>query len=269
MIGHLIYNYAHLDDCRIQQEISKSLYAKAFGGVHLVHAYNGKPSFGYRPHMEDELIKVKNRGHFLGASDLINAGLRYFNAHPIKGLRYVLVTAADTWLVNVDFLKALTDEMEREGKVLAVSSWGRVKAPEKMTGFSTDFFVIDIGWNRKAHLFPFSYQAFKRRFADLFYLQYSQPTLEGAVQYQFQKYFGDHFEDNDVWHERERRLRRLVEREPVHHDGERTANWPEIGLYTAPEPKEKRRVLKELGLSVGPYAKKLISGELDERYNHL
>jgi len=129
MLGHLIYNYQHLDDARIQQEISKNLYVKAFDKVHLVHAYNGKKEFGYRPHLEDKLIKIKNRGHFKGAADLINAGLKYFTTKKIPGLKYVLVTAADTWLLDVDFLKDLIDQMQREGKVLAASSWGRSKYP--------------------------------------------------------------------------------------------------------------------------------------------
>lgn len=48
MLGHLIYNHNQLDDDRIQQEISKKLYADNFGGIHLVHVYNGKKSFGYK-----------------------------------------------------------------------------------------------------------------------------------------------------------------------------------------------------------------------------
>ncbi len=273
MIGHLIYNYEHLDDCRIQQEISKSVYAKAFGGVHLVHAYNGKVSFGYQPYLEDKFIKISNRGHFQGASDLINTGLAYFNNARIKGIRYVLVTAADTWLLKINFLKKLIEEMETDHRLLAASSWGISKAPEKMTGFSTDFFIIDIDWNRKAKLFPFDYQKFKNKFADIFYLQYAQPTLEAAVQYQYQKYFADRFDDNDVWHERNRGLRRIVEREPVHKSINplfrgRIPSWPTIGLYTSPEPAEKRRALKRLGFAVGPYSEKLIAGKLDKTYNH-
>jgi len=262
-----------MDDCRIQQELSKSVYAKVFGGVHLVHAYNGKPSFGYKKYLEDKLIKIKNRGHFQGASDLINSGLSYFNDHRIKGLRYVLVTAADTWLIKKDFLKNLIDKMQRENKVFAASSWGAAKAPDKMTGFSTDFFIIDIGWNRKSGLFPLDYTGFKKRFANFFYLQYSQPTLEAAVQYAFQKYFADLFMDNDLWRERDRHLRRISEREPVHMSDDpvfmaRRSSWPKIGLYTSPEPTEKRRALKKLGLAVGPYSEKLIAGKLDKNYNH-
>jgi hypothetical protein len=267
MLGHIIYNHEHLDDCRIQQEISKTLYEKAFDGVLLVHAYNGKPDFKYKRYLEDKFIKIKNRGHFQGASDLINEGLSYFNRKRFPGLKYVLVTAADTWILNVPFLKKIVKEMELEGQVLAASSWGRSRAPEKITGFSTDFFIIDIEWNRKAKLFPLNYTAFKKRFADFFYLQYSYPVLESAVMYKFQKYFSEHYKDNEAWRQRNKMFRRIVEREPVHVKDERISSWPLIGLYTDPAPTEKRKALKKFGKNIGPNAQLLISGKLVKRYN--
>ena len=129
MIGHLIYSYNHLDDVRIQQEISKNLYAKVFGGVHVVHAHNGKKNFGYQKYLEDKLITLQNRGHYQGASDLVNAGLEYFSENRIPKLKYVLVTAADTWILNTELLENIFDEMRKEKKVLAASSWGKAKAP--------------------------------------------------------------------------------------------------------------------------------------------
>ncbi|MDD5252036.1 MAG: hypothetical protein PHT12_05390 [Patescibacteria group bacterium] len=269
MLGHLIYNFSHLDDVRIQQEISKNLYAPAFGGVHLVHAYDGEARFGYKKYLEDKLIRIKNRGHFQGGVDLMNAGLKYFMAERRRGLKYVLVTAADTWMLDAHFLKSVIDEMQRDGKVLATSSWGRAKAPEKIKGFATDFFVIDLDWNRRAKIFPLDYPGFIRKFADFFYLQYSQPIVEAAVQYKFQKHFATLFKDNDLWRERNRSFRRLDEREPVHDaaTGNRQENWPNIGLYTSPEPKAKKAALKRLGLDVGPWAHKLITGKLDKSYN--
>ncbi len=262
MLGHLIYDYQHLDDVRIQQEVSKKLYPKAFGKVHLVHVYNGKPEFGYKPYLEDRLITIKNRGHFRGAADLINAGLKYFSTKKIPGLKYVLVTAADTWLLDIDFLKSLTDQMQKEGRVLAASSWGRTKYPEKPTGFSTDFFILDIEWNRKSKLFPVDYDGFAEKFLDIFALQYVMPTLESAVQYSFQKYFLTHFNDHEVWLQREKSFRRIVEREPVHlPTGERQSDWPEIGLYTSPEPTSKQEILKKLKFDFGPHCHRLINSK--------
>lgn len=268
MLGHLIYNYQHLDDARIQQEISKNLYARMFGDVHLVHAYNGKKEFGYKHYLEDKLITLKNRGHFTGASDLISAGLEYFNSHKISGLKYVLVTAADTWMLDGKFLSRLIEQMEIEGRVLAASSWGRAKYPEKPTGFSTDFFVLDIEWNRKANIFPLDFDDFSHKFLDLFALQYVVPTLEGALQYAVQKYFLTRYADNDSWRMRDRMVRRIVEREPVHlPTGERIEDWPEIGLYTSPEPAAKKKILKKLGFDFGPNMRKLLTAKNTGYYN--
>ncbi len=262
MLGHLIYNHQHLDDARIQQEISKSLYPKSFDGVHLVHAYNGKKEFGYKPYLEDKLLTLGNRGHFRGAADLINAGLEYFSKKKIPGLKYVLVTAADTWMLDGKFLSKLVGQMESEGRVLAVSSWGRAKYPERPTGFSTDFFVIDIEWNRKSKLFPVDYDSFAEKFLDIFALQYAMPTLEGAVQFSFQKYILKRFVDNETWTEREKMLRRIIEREPVHlPTGERIGDWPDIGLYTSPEPMEKKKILKKLRYDFGPCSHKLMTAK--------
>lgn len=269
MLGHIIYNYQHLDDCKIQQELSKKLYTQVFGGVHLVHAYNGNVSFGYTRYLEDKLITIKNRGHYQGAVDLINVGMKYFDESKDLPVKYVLVTAADTWLLNTRFLQSIIQEMEEKGQVLATSSWGSAQAPEKPAGFATDFFIIDLEWNRSAHLWPLNYAAFKKKFEDFFYLQFSQPIVEAAVQYKYQKYFADTYVDNDVWKNKSRFLRRIVEREPVHIKGSRKNEWPRIGLYTAPDPTAKQKVLKKLALKLGPEADRLVRAKDTTYYNRV
>ena len=270
MIGHLIYNYEHFDDLKIQQEISKSLYVPLFNGVHLVHAYNGKREFKYKPYLEDKLITIKNRGHFKGAIDLINEGLTYFSKNKIPGLKYVLVTAADTWLLNTAFLEKVIQEMQDNEQVLAASSWGRSVHPAKPTGFSTDFFIIDIEWNRKTKLFPVDYDGFLKKFSDLFALQYSIPIVEAAVQYKYAKYFNDTLENNDIGAERNKKFRRLKEREPVHNEqGMRYHNYPKIGLYTNPDPIDKQKVLKKLKQKLGPNTDRLITAKNLEYYNKI
>jgi len=94
------------------------------------------------------------------------------------------------------------------------------------------------------------------------------PTLEGAVQFSFQKYFLTHFVDNQTWIEREKMFRRISEREPVHSPtGERIADWPEIGLYTSPEPTSKKNILKKLKYDFGEYSHKLFASKSTEYYN--
>lgn len=277
MLGHLIYSYNHLDDARIQQEISKNFYSKFFNGVYVVHSHNGKKFFAYQEYLEDKLIKIKNKGHFAGAADLINKGIDYFNKNKIKNLKYVLVTAADTWMLDVSFLKSIIKRMEKEKKVLAVSSWGTVVYPEKIRGFSSDFFIINIEWNRKTKILPFSYSEFVEKFFDIFSLNYSIPTLEGAFQYYYAKYFLDNFKDNEIWQNRDGKLLRIIEREPVHNKdiknkkmklGERFPSWPKIGLYTNPYPKEKQQILKKLKYNFGKYSNKLILAKNLDYYNN-
>lgn len=268
MLGHVIYNHSHLDDCRIQQEISKNLYGKVFDGVHLVHAYNGEKKYGYKKYLEDKFIHIKNRGHFQGAVDLINAGMKYFHDTKLKRMDYVLVTAADTWLLDERFLKSVVDEMKSEKKVLAVSSWGKAVAPEKPAGFSTDFFIIDLAWNREARLWPLDYPKFVKKYGDFFYLQYVQPVVEVAFQFQYQKYFAKHFIDNDIWRNRNASLRRIIEREPVHDATARISEWEKIGLYTAPIGEQKQKALWKYSLAkIGPEATKLATSKDLSYYN--
>lgn len=268
MLGHLVYSYNHLDDARIQQEISRQLYAPAFGGVKVVHCHNGKRSFGYKKYLEDVLIRRQNPGHFAGAADLIDAGMSWFMQHRTKGLRYVLITAADTWCLNVQWLKSVVQEMGAKGQVIAVSSWGHSKAPVKPTGFSTDFLIVDLDWIRESHVFPLRYPDFKKKFADMFLLLWGQPTVEACLQWKYARYFFDNFMDNDFWHERDSSWRRLVEREPVHTDGQRQSDWPKIGLYTNPDPTTKRMVLRSLKLKLGQYGDKLSKAKDTGYYNH-
>lgn len=235
MIGHLVYNYEHFADLEVQKRIARELYAPAFGGVHQVVCYNGSAS--YKATSEDKLFVLKNRGHYQGAVDLINRGLKYFTESRINGLRYVVVTAADTWMINVKYLQGLIIQMSKQNKVLATSSWGRAKATEKPKGFATDFFVIDIAWNRQSKLFPLDYEKFVKKFGDVLALQYTIPTVESALQYKFHKYFMDNFRDNEIWRQRDTAFMRVTDREPVHDStGKRQGNWPKLGLYTNPLP---------------------------------
>ncbi|MDD5039724.1 MAG: hypothetical protein PHY34_01105 [Patescibacteria group bacterium] len=269
MIGHLIYSYQHLDDARIQQEISRKLYAPAFGGVHTVHVHNQHPSFPCRKYLEDVFIEQKNRGHFQGACDAINRGIAYFQTKGPKAIHYVIVTAADTWCINVRFLKKLLNEMERNAKVIAASSWSKTQYPVPIRGFSTDFFIIDIRWIRQTRVFPLHFNQFKQKFKDLFTVLWQMPNLEMAFQYQYSAYFMNTYHDNDIWITRDKLLERITEREPIHRpNGTRINDWPTIGLYTNPEPTTKRRALINNKLMLGPHAKKLIQTNKPNYYNH-
>lgn len=267
MIGHLLYSYHHLDDARIQQEISKQLYAPVFGGTYLVHSHNGSRSFGYRPYLEDKLLRLKNRGHFQGACDLVNAGVKHFISLHQPHIKYVLVTAADTWCLNATFLKHLLKEMEQNKKVLTVASWSRNQSPNKISGFSTDFFIINLDWAKRTKIFPLQYAQFRKKFKDLFTVLWQMPNVEMCFQFQYSKYFMTHYKDNDIWRTRDALLRRLEEREPIHRNGIRRFDWPRLGLFTNPYPKSKQQALRKMHVNLGPFSRKLIRATNLNYYN--
>lgn len=263
MLGHLIYTFDRLDDARIQQEISTSLYSKAFGGVHLVHAYNGEESFGYTPYLENRLIVRQNKGHYRGAVDLINAGLAFFDEADLPEIRYVLVTASDTWVVNVDFLQSLLADMEANGRVIAASSW-RTEWPAQIHGFSLDCFVIDRHWNREAAIFPLDYDAFYEKYADILGLMYIPPIPEAAFQTSYHGHFLARYKDNDVLRQRDLRFRRIAERDPAA-IRENVRGRELTGIWHTHSALEKRELLRNLGLKCGEHSGRLM---MSEDYNY-
>lgn len=267
MLGWLIYSHSHLDDVRILQEIIKNVFAKEFEGVYVVHCYNGQKSYGYQKYLEDKLIKMPNRGHIKGCADHINAGLHYFNEHH-KKIKYVIITAADTWLFYPEFIKEIIFDMNYNKQVIAASSWVS-QYPVLPKGLSTDFFIMNMEWNRKSRLFPFSFDEFSSKFKDVCYLNWGIPILEMAVQYYYQKYFAEHFDGLKAISEAQGKLRRIIEREPVHNEyGIRKENWHHLGLYTTNNTEEKQKKIQKLNYDFGYYSHKLISSQDLSYYNN-
>ncbi len=268
MIGHVIYTYNKITDAYINQEISKNLYSKSkvLGGTYLVHSFNGEPKLGYKKYLEDKLIKMKNPGHFLGAANMIDAGIEAVSKKSQSlGIRYCLVTTADTWMINVKFLERLIKKMKKEKKYVATCAWF-AKFPEKPHTLATDFFVIDIEWNKKSRVFPLNYKEFVEKFKDYFYLRWGIPLIEVAFMYNYFNWFGEvhNHDGNLIWQDAEKHLLRITEREPVHGEREwkkgrgRKEVWPKIGLYTWNDLKKKKELLKKKKLILGKYSKELI-----------
>lgn len=169
MIGHLIYTYNRLDDARILQEISKNYLSRKLGEIFLIHAYNGKKYFGYERYLEDKLVKMKNKGHFEGASDLINRGIS--EAEKLPDIDYLIVTASDTWLLDAEYIRKIISEMKNGKKVLATCAWddrGIANYDKNFImnlfqiGFATDFFILDMNWQRENKLFPLNFKSISK-----------------------------------------------------------------------------------------------------------
>src|SRR5439155_12352360 len=102
-IGVIVYTHDRVDDARINLEILRNLWPRHFGALTIIHCYNGDRRWYPRPYLEDELIRRPNPGHFEGAADLLDAGMRRMQRH--KGIRFVVGLAADTWLLKPEYVR--------------------------------------------------------------------------------------------------------------------------------------------------------------------
>lgn len=260
MIGHLIYTYNKVDDARISQEISRHHLSKCFGKVFIIHAFNGKEDW-YEKYQEDVLVKTKNLGHYAGASLLINAGIAA--AEKKKDIDYLLVTAADTWLLSTDYVAGIIKKMEAGQKAVATCAWdnrGIMDYDKNFSmnlfrlGMATDFFIIDLNWQRKNKLFPLDFNGISKRFGELeVFLTGNVLYLEKIFAYSYAQLFRRQYKDPHLYKKKMlEAVCQLIEREPIcyrRRDGywKRQMRWDKLGLYTFhdDEVQEKQRVLQE------------------------
>lgn len=276
MIGHIIYTYNKINDARINQELSREVLggSEKFGGVYIVHAYNGNKKFGYEKYLEDELINIKNRGHFQGAVDLINAGIKSISKR--KDIRYILVTASDTWFIKREFIENLIERMRKEDKYIAVSAWGISKDDSifKM-GFSQDFFILDLEWNRKSKFYPIDYDKYLDKFLDISHAVGGTFLVpERAVSYYWLRYwYGKGYKDNDLGKMAREKILRIAEREPIHSPdwSKRKMEWPELGLYTWHDAELKQKLLKGIksNISIETDGNKLLQAKELSYFNKI
>ena len=256
MFTHLIYTYDRVTEARINQELSKEI----FGGP-IIHAYNGPAELGYERYLEDEFIRIENRGHYQGAVDLVNAGVA---AAQETDAEYLLVTAADTWLVKRDYIDEMLASMRENEQYIAVSSWGMSGDPIMKAGFSFDFFLVDLKWQREHNFFPLDYDGYVERYQDL-YLAFGgdgQLTVEKAFSYFWMKHWSRRVRDNALSRQARGRMYRMEAREPNLYDNyrARTMAFPEIGLHMYHDSEKQREVLHSLRgqVPLGPTATALL-----------
>lgn len=261
-LGVLVYTHDRVDDAKMNMEIIRSLWTdrRLFSSIRIVHAYNGRTSWYPKKTLEDVCIRRPNPGHFPGAADLIDIGMRAFQKH-YPQIQYVLVLAADTWCVKPQFVRRVLDDMIRNRLVLATCPWG---LPGMNTfaevGMATDFFIVDTAWAKRWKFFPLAYQAFARQYDPLLlYLRGSNVSLEKLA---FARYLAASFRQHGNYVARrwlaESAIRRLTEREPVHRHRDRRGfwirkfSWPAIGLWTHHDPKPKQKILTTVTGLHGP-----------------
>lgn len=256
MNGQLIYSHNKIVEAKINMELSKELF-----DMPIIHCFNGDDDLKYEKYLENYLIKINNNGHFQGAVDLINLGIH--KAEEID-IDYLIVTAADTWITDKYFADKIINEMKKNNQVLACSSWG---TPDNesifRTGFSLDFFIIDINWQKNSKFFPLNYELYLSKYLEInFALGGTYLIPERAFSYYWLKYWNTKHRDSDLSAFAKLNMRRIIEREPIHSNKfkERKMEWNEIGLYTYHENLDQKKLLSKLKnkIPLGPIAKNFI-----------
>jgi hypothetical protein len=246
----IIYTYNKVVDAKINQAIIRQLWQTDpfFKKINIVHAYNGKKTWYSKTYLEDKLIRTTNPGHFAGAAKLIDLGVKVV-ARSYPQTDYLIVLAADTWLIKPDFLKDIINKMIDNKLYLASCAWN---IPERMNitdnGMATDFFIVDWRWALKYKMLPFNYDVFYKKFAELFlYIKGSNISLEKlAFMRYLQASFLEFNDNNNLRPLALSKMYQIKEREPIHSHidsngfWQRQEHWPKIGLLTDNNPEAKK-----------------------------
>ncbi len=265
-IGILLYTHDRVEDACINQELIRNVWEKSglFGSITIVHAYNGKKPWYPKKYLEDVLIRRSNPGHFQGAAELIDAGIQTFHKR-LPNVRYVVVLAADTWLLLPSYVSKRIQTMQQKHRWLACSPWDVPQEREiPEVGISLDFFIVDMAWDRRNRIFPLSYKQFYDRFADLLlYVKGSNVSAEKLFFARYVRACGKEY-GRDVG-KRIYGLSKLLvfkERRPVHsHINKqgfwiRKHFWPKIGLLTYHDPAAKQKAFQTFPKFAGTHAEK-------------
>jgi len=259
-VGVLIYTYNRIDDAKINMEIIRSVwqhsYINEFKDVYIVHAYNGKRSWYNKKYLENKLIRIRNSNHFQGASELIDAGMRHFKR---KDIDYIIVLAADTWLINVTYINNIITRMKYLNKYIMTCAWGTAERMDfNDVGVATDFFIINNKTVNNKYIFPLRYKSFAKKYFNVLSYLGKSLTLERLF-YLKLKLTGLH-----------ENIYNLKERCPVHINDQwcRNMYWDNIGLLTHHNPLDKKNILIKYNIKQGFNINKLITTSDLSYYNN-
>lgn len=259
-------------------EIVRNVWEKSnlFGKINIIHSYNGKKEWYPEKYLEDSLVVTENKGHFYGAANSLDAG--FLEIERCKwNVDYVVFLAADTWITKPDFVLGLLNEIKEKKLYVATNTWDALpdKPGNVLKAMASDFFILDYKWALDSNIFPLNYGQFKERYEDLFYYQGGQVMVEKILMaHFFRAIHNQTSNDPELPALVKNKIKVIEEREPVHEKIDenglwvRKMYWPKIGLITNHKSEEKKEILKDLGLDVGPNCKKLINSENLDYYNH-
>lgn len=268
-IATIIYTYNRIEDAKINMEIIRNVWLKSKKlETKIIHCFNGQKSWYPKKYLEDDLIYLKNSGHFLGASELIDAGMNLVEKK-YKNIDYIIVLASDTWLIKLDYLEKILLQMESGNKYLASCPWGFPKRNDlRDVGMAVDFFILNNKWARKYKMFPIDYGNFFDKYSDLFFYQGWNVTLEKLMLGRFiQAIFRESKINVGLKQYAYSKFLNLTDRNPVHShidkDGcwIRKMYWPKMGLLTHHEALPKKQILIKAKITRGKSVQRLLQSK--------
>jgi hypothetical protein len=156
-IAVLIITFDRIEDAKINMDIITQIWSKnqIFNSIDIYHAFNGDLNNYPKPYLEKIFIHRNNLGHYQGAADLIDAGIKKI-IDSNYSYDYIFVMSGDVWLIKPYKLAQILLEMENKHYLLAASLWPNTFF--EPTIFASEFFIISPSLARK--VFPFKMKQF-------------------------------------------------------------------------------------------------------------
>lgn len=107
--------------------------------IDIYHAYNGESKKYPKKFLEDKLIRRPNPGHYAGAADLINNGIKEI-LESNSNYDYVFVMSSDVWLIKPKVLVKILETMSSKNYQFATSLWPDLFFIPRY--FASEFFII-------------------------------------------------------------------------------------------------------------------------------
>jgi len=143
-----------------------------------------------------------------------------------------------------------------------------------LKGPAVDFCIFDLKWATKYNMFPINYGNFYSKYHELFYARGQTVTVEEILISRFlNAVHRQTHVDAELTPTALSKIYRMKEREPIHYHIDnkkrwvRKMYWPELGILTHHDPREKRRILKELKITHGDNIQKLLKSNNLKYYN--
>lgn len=137
----LLITYDRIKDVKISMKLIRDLWSREeeLQNIDIYHAYNGEFKNYPKKFLEDKLIRRPNPGHYQGAANLINTGIKEI-LESKKNYDYVFVMSGDVWLIKPKILVNVLKTMTNQKYQFATSLWPDLFFIPRY--FASEFFII-------------------------------------------------------------------------------------------------------------------------------